>query len=175
MALSSNSVSKESTFNPLRVEYVQRRPNSRLLERNFGCKVMKLDTRWRGTTSPIPSWSLTKPRICLALKTRTHSAVHSAHGRAFRQAIGVKLTVALPRIKDRSRLEDMVLVIGELWQFRAARKFCGAARKSRRIAMLVILREIAVLFWSREILTWLCWQSPTVAQDRRLIIASRGC
>ncbi len=43
----------------------------------------------------------------------------NSFGRAFRtwegepQAIGVKLTVALPRIKGRAGLEDMVLVIGE--------------------------------------------------------------
>src|SRR6478609_5750620 len=55
-----------------------------------------------------------RPPICLALKTRTHSVALSEHGKAYRQAIGVKLTVALPRIKDHARLEDMVLVIGSL-------------------------------------------------------------
>jgi|SRR5580704_16625584 hypothetical protein len=55
-----------------------------------------------------------RPHTCLVLKTRTRSVALSEHGKAYRRAIGARLTVVLRRIR-----------------IRAARTYGGGHRRGR--------------------------------------------
>ena len=63
-------------------------------------------------TSPTLYWELNEAAYCLASKTRTRLVELFAHGKAYRQAIGVKLIAHLLSTRTTSALRGLGKVFG---------------------------------------------------------------
>ena len=89
-----------------------------------------------------------RPHTCLALKIPTRSVVLSEPGKAYRRAIGGRLTVALRRIRI-VQLEPMVARlrrrrIGSLSRISHGKQLIGSATSRRNSKLTPRCREIAV-------------------------------